>query len=434
MWQRDLGIDMKERKRSKELYDRAKLLMPGGVSSPVRAFKPYPSYIAKGSGAKIWDVDGNEYIDYCMGFGPLILGHADPDVVNAVREQAPRGMLYGAPIALEIEMAELVRGAFPSVEMLRIVNTGTEATMHAIRVARGFTGRKKFIKVEGAFHGAHDSVLVKAGSGATTHSAPDSLGVPEEVTSNTLLVPFNDLDAVRRAIMDNKGEVAAIITEPVIGNAGPIPPEEDYLQGLRELTTDNDILLILDEVITGFRLAPGGAQQRFGVRADMTILGKVVGGGLPIGIFGGSEEIMSMVSPTGKVYQAGTFSGNPMSLTAGIATIKKMRTLGYEELERKGEQMRYGLAKVIEEMGIPFRAQGIGSMFQLFLTDGEVKNYAGARSCDTSAFWDLFLGLMNRGIYLPPSQFETNFISTAHTDAEIDLTVEAYGEALEDAI
>jgi glutamate-1-semialdehyde 2,1-aminomutase len=425
---------MKERRRSKELYDRAKVLMPGGVSSPVRAFKPYPSYIAKGSGSKIWDVDGNEYIDYCMGFGPLILGHADPDVVTAVRDQATRGMLYGAPIAMEVEMAELVRGAFPSVEMLRIVNTGTEATMHAIRLARGFTGRKKFIKVEGAFHGTHDSVLVKAGSGATTHSAPDSLGVPEEVTSNTLLVPFNDLDAVRRVIADNKGEVAAIITEPVIGNAGTIPPQEGYLQGLREVTTDNDIILILDEVITGFRLAMGGAQQRFGVRADMTILGKVVGGGLPIGMFGGSEEIMSMVSPMGKVYQAGTFSGNPMSLTAGITTIKKMRTLGYEELERKGEQMRYGLTKVIEEIGLPFRAQGIGSMFQLFLTDRQVKDYAGARSCDTSAFGDLSMGMMNRGIYLPPSQFETNFISTAHTDAEIDLTVEAYGECLEDAL
>lgn len=425
---------MKERRRSKDLYDGAKLLMPGGVSSPVRAFKPYPSYIAKGSGAKIWDVDGNEYIDYCMGFGPLILGHADPDVITAVMDQAPKGMLYGAPIAQEIEMAELVRDAFPSVDMLRIVNTGTEATMHAIRVARGFTGRKKFIKVEGAFHGAHDSVLVKAGSGATTHSAPDSLGVPEEVTRNTLLVPFNDLDAVRRVIADNKGEVAAIITEPVIGNAGPIPPEEGYLQGLRELTTDNDVLLILDEVITGFRLALGGAQQRFGVRADMTILGKVVGGGLPIGMFGGSEEIMSMVSPMGKVYQAGTFSGNPMSLTAGIATIKKMRNFGYEELECKGEQMLHGLKKVIEEMGLPFQVQGIGSMFQLFLTDEQVKDYAGARSCDTSAFRDIFIGLMNRGIYLPPSQFETNFISMAHTDAEIDLTVEAYGEALEDAV
>jgi len=406
--------------------------MPGGVSSPVRAFSPHPSYISNAKGCRITDVDGNEYIDYCMGFGPLILGHADPDVVQAVKEQADRGMLYGAPISMELELASLIKGSFPSIEMLRMVNTGTEATMHAIRLARGFTGRKRFIKVEGAFHGAHDSVLVKAGSGATTHSAPNSLGIPEEVTSNTLLVPFNDLDSVERVVRENRGEIAALITEPVIGNAGPILPDEGYLASLREISEENDILFILDEVITGFRLAMGGAQERFGVEADMTILGKVAGGGLPIGIFGGREDIMSLVSPSGKVYQAGTFSGNPMTLTAGLTTLRKLGSLGHEDLERKGERMRSTLQGEVEAMGLPYRVQGIGSMFQLFLTSEEVRDYQGAMGCDTGLFHKLFLGMLDRGVYLPPSQFETDFISTAHTDKDIDMTVEAYADILEE--
>lgn len=421
-----------DREGSRKLYERARKMMPGGVSSPVRAFLPYPSYISEARGSRIMDVDGNEYIDYCMGFGPLILGHADPDVILAVKEQAELGMLYGAPIPMELEMASLIEEVFPSMEMLRMVNTGTEATMHAIRLARGFTGRKRFIKVEGAFHGAHDSVLVKAGSGATTHSAPNSLGIPEEVTSNTLLVPFNDIDSVKRVIRENRGEIAALITEPVIGNAGPILPDDGYLASLREITEENDILFILDEVITGFRLAMGGAQERFGVEADMTILGKVAGGGLPIGIFGGREDIMSMVSPSGKVYQAGTFSGNPMTLSAGLATLRKLGKMGHEGLERKGERMRSSLQSAMEGIGLPYRVQGIGSMFQIFLTSEEVRDYRGALGCDTALFHRLFLGMLERGVYLPPSQFETDFISTAHTDKDIDATVERYAEVLEE--
>jgi glutamate-1-semialdehyde 2,1-aminomutase len=425
---------MKSRRGSQELYDRAKGLMPGGVSSPVRAFPPHPLYIRKGKGSRIWDVDGNEYIDCCMAFGPLILGHAHPAVVKALGLQAEAGTLYGAPIEKEIKLAELIRKYYPSVEMVRFVSSGTEATMHALRLARGYTGRDKFIKVEGAFHGAHDSVLVKAGSGATTHSVPNSMGIPTDVTKNTLLVPYNDLDAIRRMMKENKGQVAAVITEPVMGNAGPILPEEGYLKGMRELTTENDVLLILDEVITGFRLAMGGAQESFGVKADLTTLGKVVGGGMPIGVFAGPEEMMSMISPTGKVYQAGTFSGNPMSLTAGLATLMELEHIGHDSLNRSGERMRKGLLQILEEKRLDYSVEGIGSMFQVFLTKGPIRNYEDAKRSDTALFAKLFDSLLERGIYLPPSQFETNFLSTAHSESDIEFTVQAFSEALREVI
>jgi glutamate-1-semialdehyde 2,1-aminomutase len=421
---------MKETIRSGALYYEAKKLLPGGVSSPVRAFDPYPLYISKGSGAYLTDVDGNDYIDYCMGFGPLILGHARPEVMDAVRQQLQLGTLYGAPIEKEIEMAKLIRRHYPSMEMMRFVNSGTEATMHAIRVARGYTGRKKFVKMEGAFHGAHDSVLVKAGSGATTHAAPNSLGIPEEVTANTLLVPYNDLDAMEKTLRDNEGQVAAVILEPVIGNAGPILPDEGYLQALREMTIRHDVLLIFDEVITGFRLAMGGAQQYFGVRPDMTVLGKIAGGGLPIGIFGASEEIMSMVSPVGKVYQAGTFSGNPLSLTAGLATIRQLEKEGHEGMEHQCERMRDGLRSIVNEMHRGFQIVGIGSMFQLFITDCQVNDYTDAMRCDSIAFTQLFHKMLEQGVYLPPSQYETNFLSTAHTAQVVDRTLDAFSAAL----
>ncbi len=421
---------MRDRPRSKGLYDRAKVLMPGGVSSPVRAFQPYPCYIEKGKGSKIIDVDGIEYIDYCMGFGPLILGHAHPKVITALKEQADAGTLYGAPIEKEVQFIEMLRRYYPSIKMARIVNTGTEATMHGIRTARGFTGRKKIVKIEGAFHGAHDCVLVKAGSGATTHCSPNSLGVPEEVTANTLLAPFNDAHAIEDLLRANRGEVAAIIMEPVIGNAGPILPEEGYLRQVREITAKNDVLLIFDEVITGFRLSMGGAQGYYGVVPDITILGKIAGGGMPIGVFGASEEIMSMVSPIGKVYQAGTFSGNPMSLTAGLTTIAELERVGHDGLSMKGERLRKGLTAVLSELHLDYTVQGIGSMYQMFLTEGRVKDYKDACTSDTKTFMRLFHSLLDRGIYMPPSQFETDFISTAHTDADIDQTIDAFSESL----
>jgi glutamate-1-semialdehyde 2,1-aminomutase len=421
---------MMERMRSKELYERAKGLMPGGVSSPVRAFKPYPCYIERAKGSKLTDVDGLEYTDYCMAFGPLILGHAHPKVVQAIKDQAEKGTLYGAPVEAEAKFAELIKQNYPSVEMLRIVNSGTEATMHAIRLARGYTGRKKLLKFEGCFHGAHDSVLVKAGSGATTHSAPNSLGVLEEVAANTLLAPFNDIEAVRRTLEANRGEVAAIIVEPVMGNIGPVLPKEGYLQGLRELATQHGAMLIFDEVITGFRLSMGGAQRLYGVRPDITTLGKIAGGGMPIGVFGASEEMMNMISPLGKVYQAGTFSGNPVSLAAGLATINELRVQGHEGLNRKGEVLRTGLRDALQGSKVDHQVAGLGSMFQLFLSGRPIGNYQDALSADAELFHKLFLRLLDKGVYLAPSQFETNFLSTAHSDEDLRRTVDAFAEAL----
>jgi glutamate-1-semialdehyde 2,1-aminomutase len=421
---------MYERTRSKELFEQARKLMPGGVSSPVRAFQPYPCYIKGGKGSRITDVDGNEYIDYCMAYGPLILGHAEPNVIGAIKSQADLGTLYGAPIEMEIDYARLINKYYPSMEMMRFVNSGTEATMHAIRLARGYTGRKKIIKVEGAFHGSHDAVLVKAGSGATTHSSPDSAGVPEEVTRNTLIVPYNDPEAILRAIRDNKGEVAAMILEPVIGNAGPILPKEGYLEQLREMATAEDVLLIFDEVITGFRLAMGGAQEYYGIRPDITTLGKIAGGGLPIGVFGASEDIMKRISPSGNVYQAGTFSGNPMSLAAGMAAVKQLAAVGHDTLNASGERMRQGLEAILNEFHVRYRVSGIGSLFQVFFTTGEVNDYQEAKRSDTVLFMKVFHKLLENGIYLPPSQFETNFLSTAHTEADVAETVNAFAMSL----
>ncbi|WP_400259991.1 glutamate-1-semialdehyde 2,1-aminomutase [Candidatus Methanomassiliicoccus intestinalis] len=421
-------------KRSQELYEKSSTLLPGGVSSPVRAFKPYPRFIKYGKGSRIYDVDDNEYIDYCMAFGPLILGHANNAVAEAVSKQVFNGTIFGAPSELEIDFAELICKHFPSIEMLRPVSTGTEATMHAIRLARGYTGRKKIIKMEGGFHGAHDTVLVKAGSGALTHSVPNSAGIPEESTKNTILVPFNDLNAIEEAFKANPGEIAALITEPVMGNTGPILPKDGYLQGLRELTTANDALLIFDEVITGFRLSLGGAQKYFAVQPDITTLGKIVGGGLPIGVFGASSEIMSSISPSGPVYQAGTFAGNPLSMCAGITTIKSLEKINYDDLNSLGELMRTSLGKVAQELKIPHQVQGIGSLFQMFLTAKPVENYADALTCDSAAFMKLFHGLLDEGIYIPPSQYETSFVSTAHTSADVEKTAEAFAKVMSEVL
>lgn len=417
-------------KRSAELYKRAKRLMPAGVSSPVRAYKPFPRFIRSGKGSKIWDVDGNEYIDCCMGFGPLILGHAPPAVVKAVKTAICKGSVFGAPTEQEILLAEKIRKHYPAGEMLRFVNTGTEATMHAIRLARGYAGKKKIVKIEGAYHGAHDSMLVKAGSGALTHSMPDSLGVLGDLAKHTVLIPFNDAQALRVAIREAKGDVAAMILEPVLGNVGPIIPKEGYLKEVREITQDADVLLILDEVITGFRLGLGGAQEMFGVKPDLFTMGKIVGGGYPVGVFAGRRDIMSNLSPLGGVYQAGTFSGNPVSVTAGLETIRILERKGYGALNRRAEKLRNGLEDILSRASLEYGVSGIGSMFQVFFTNASILNWDDARTSDTARFMKVFRRLLEKGIYMPPSQFETNFLSMAHTDADIASILAAYEVAL----
>ncbi len=379
----------------------------------------------------MYDVDGNRYIDCCMAFGPLILGHAHPHVVGQIRMQLEAGWNFGAPTEAEVRLGEMVCGHIPSIEMVRFVNSGTEATMHAIRLARGVTGRRKIVKATGAYHGAHDAVLVRAGSGATTFGVPSSAGVLRDTAKLTLTVPFNDADSMRKVVAVNRRDLAAVILEPVLGNAGPIPPEDGYLQEVREITEANDVLLILDEVITGFRLAMGGAQELFRVRADLTTLGKILGGGVPIGAFGGSKELMEHLAPLGNVYQAGTASGNPLAMTAGLATLKVLQRTGLGGVNRLGDRMRRGLADVAAEFG--YRAQGLASMFQLFFTAAPVRSYEDALACDAKAFHRLFLGLLDEGVYLPPSQFETCFLSTAHTAKDVDATVEAFARCLADA-
>ncbi|MDY6965117.1 MAG: glutamate-1-semialdehyde 2,1-aminomutase [Halobacteriota archaeon] len=413
---------------SEELHNEAKRLLPAGVSSPVRAFKPHPIYIKSGLGSKIKDVDGREYIDYCMGFGPLILGHANPYLIEKVKKQIDHGALFGAPIEQEIVLAKKIIEYYP-LDMLRFVNTGTEATMSALRVARGYTKRDKIIKIEGAFHGAHDAVLAKAGSGAAT--IPSSPGIPEDFTKNTILVPYNDIDAIKSAISENKDEIAALIIEPIMGNVGVVLPLDGYLEEVREVTLENDIVLIFDEVITGFRIGMGGVQSRLGIVPDMTTLGKIVGGGFPIGIFGGKRDIMERVAPSGDVYQAGTFSGNPVSLTAGISVIEVLeRENVHKKIDDMGDKFRDGLTEVVGDLGLDYVVQGISSMFQIFFTDGDVKDYADAKRSDLNSFMKMFRSMLNEGVFLPPSQFETNFISFAHTDEDMEVTLAAYEKSL----
>jgi glutamate-1-semialdehyde 2,1-aminomutase len=419
---------------SSELFEKAKRLIPGGVNSPVRAFSPYPFFTKCARGSRLWDVDGNEYVDYCMGYGPLILGHAHPRVMEAVKEQLEKGTLYGTPTEQEVELAELICEAVPCAEMLRLVNTGTEATMSAIRVARGYTGRKKIVKFEGCYHGAHDNVLVKAGSGATTFGMPNSLGVPEETTQNTLVVPYNDVESFEQTIKRERDEIAAVIIEPVIGNAGLILPKNGYLKWIRELTKENEIVLIFDEVITGFRMAFGGAEEYYSVIPDMVTLGKIMGGGFPLAAFGGKKEIMEMVAPMGKVYQAGTFSGNPISVVAGLATLKTIREKGdlfYSELEFKGKMICDAVRDIAEDAHFSVKVNGVASMFQLFFTNGDVYDYESAKKADKARFMAYHKKLLEKGIFIPPSHFETCFISSAHSKEDVETTIEAIEEALE---
>lgn len=415
--------------KSERLYEKSKKLMPGGVNSPVRAFTPYPFFTKSAKGSRIMDVDGNEYIDYCLAYGPLVLGHGHPEVVAAVREQLGKGTMYGTPTQNELELAEIICGNVPCVEMVRLVNTGTEATMSAIRVARGYAGRKKIVKFEGCYHGAHDCVLVKAGSGATTFGMPNSLGIPEETSCNTLVLPFNDIQKFEGTIEQEKENVAAVIVEPVIGNAGVILPKEDYLEIIRELTEENGIMLIFDEIITGFRLAFGGAQEYYGITPDMVTLGKIMGGGFPIAAFGGKREIMEMVAPTGKVYQAGTFSGNPVSVAAGLATLKFIRSEGksfYRSLELKREKICKAIRDIAEDMHLSIQVNDIASMFQVFFVNEPVYDYTTAKAASKEDFALFQSDLLKRGVFIPPSQFETCFISIEHSSEDIEKTIEAF--------
>jgi glutamate-1-semialdehyde 2,1-aminomutase len=419
--------------KSKELFEKAIKLMPGGVNSPVRAFQPYPFFVKNAKGSCFFDVDGKEYTDYCLAYGPLILGHVHPKVIEAVRTQLENGTLYGTPSEEEVELAELINKIVPSAEMVRLVSTGGEATMSAIRAARGFTGKKKIIKFEGCYHGAHDYVLVKAGSGATTFGMPTSLGIPEETTRNTIVVPFNDSKRFEEAVKENKDALAAVIVEPVIGNIGTVLPREGFLETLREITQNFGVVLIFDEVITGFRLALGGAQEYYGVTPDMTTLGKVLGGGFPMAAFVGKEEIMKTIAPSGKVYQAGTYSGNPVSVAAGLATLRFIldkRQSFYSKLENKCKSIINPLKNVINDSGQKVQINHIASMFQLFFTGDPVYDYASVKTADNRRFMKYHGQLLKRGIFVPPSQFETCFVSWAHSEEDLERTVEAIKESI----
>jgi len=424
-----------KRKKSIELYRKALEHIPGGVNSPVRAFKAIgipPAFIDRGKGSKIWDVDGNEYIDFVMSWGPMILGHAHPKVVAALKKAAPKGTSYGAPTALEVHLASIVKKAFPSIDLLRMVSSGTEAAMGAIRVARGYTGRDKIIKFEGCYHGHGDSLLVKAGSGATTFGIPDSLGVPEDLAKHTLTVPFNDGEAVERLVLQYPGQIACLIVEPIVGNMGVVLPEEGFLARLRDLCRREGIVLIFDEVITGFRVAYGGAQEVFGIRADMTCLGKIIGGGLPVGAYGGKREIMEKVAPLGGVYQAGTLSGNPLAMTAGLETLGLLKPKRvYKDLKEKTGYLARGIEASAHKRGIPLVINKATGMFTLFFTDGPVKDYPAAKKSDTNRFAQFFIQMMEQGVYLPPSQFEAWFLSLAHTQKDLDKTIEACDRAFQ---
>lgn len=421
--------------RSAALFEAAQRVIPGGVNSPARAFGPVggqPLFITRGSGSKVYDADGREYIDYVCSWGPLVLGHAPPGVVERLKRTCEQGTSFGAPTETEVEMARLVTELVPGVEMVRMVNSGTEATMSAVRLARGYTGHEKVIKFEGCWHGHADSFLIQAGSSALTTGVPSSPGVTAGTAGDTLTAPYNDLEAVKRIVAENRDEIAAVIVEPVAGNMGVIPPADGFLEGLRELTADSEIVLIFDEVITGFRVHPGGAQALYGVTPDLTTLGKIIGGGLPVGAFGGRREIMSHISPLGKgVSQAGTLSGNPLAMTAGYETLRRLREPGaYESLEGKAAALEAGFRENLRSLGLPFRLNRVGSMMTLFFTDRPVTRYEAAVACDQEAFARYFRVMLEQGVYLAPSQFEATFVSLAHTEADIDRTVKAQHTAL----
>lgn len=421
-------------KRSKELFEKAKQLMPGGVNSPVRAFRSVqldPLFIASGKGSKIKDVDGNEYIDFVGSWGPLILGHAHPEVIEAVKKTAELGTSFGAPTELEVRIAEKIIDMVPSVEMVRMVNSGTEATMSAIRLARGVTGRSKIIKFEGCYHGHGDSFLIKAGSGALTFGEPNSPGVPAAMARETLIAQFNDLDSVKTLFDEFPKDIAAVIVEPIAGNMGVIPPADGFLSGLRQLCDRNGALLIFDEVMTGFRVHPGGAQTLYGITPDLTTMGKVIGGGLPAAAYGGKKEIMKYVAPDGPVYQAGTLSGNPLAMAAGLKTLEIISQSGFfDALNQKANAFFEALETSVQKAGWPLSVNYMNSMGCLFFKEGGVQNFAQATQSDTDKFAAYFAGMLERGVYLAPSQFEAMFISSAHSQEELEATLQAGEEVL----
>lgn len=400
----------------------------------MRAFRSVggqPLFVSRGEGSRIYDEDGNSFIDYVCSWGPLILGHAHPDVIAAIQETAKLGTTFGAPTKLEVEMAEAIVEAVPSIEMVRLVSSGTEALMSAVRVARGFTGRQKVVKFEGCYHGHSDAFLSKAGSGVATFGLPDSAGVPQATAADAITVPYNDLQAVEDAMKSAGDEVACVVVEPVAGNMGVVPPQRGFLQGLRDVCDRHGALLLFDEVITGFRVAYGGAQELYGVKPDLTTLGKIIGGGLPVGAFGGRRDVMQCVAPLGPVYQAGTLSGNPLAVSAGLATLKQLRKPGfYDDLERKSANLAAGLSDAAKQAGVPATVNRVGSMMTAFLTEGPVNNYADAQKPDAETYARFFRAMLESGVYLAPSRFEAAFVSAAHSDEDIAATVEAASKAM----
>jgi glutamate-1-semialdehyde 2,1-aminomutase len=422
--------------KSSALFERAKEIIPGGVNSPVRAFRGVggtPLFIQSASGATITDADGQTYIDYVGSWGPMILGHAHPEVISAVQSAATRGTSYGAPTELEVLLAEEVMDAFPAIEKLRLTSSGTEATMSALRVARGFTGRAKIVKFEGCYHGHGDSLLVRAGSGVATLGLPDSPGVLPEVANNTITVPFNDTSALEAVFLEAGDQIAAVIIEPVVGNMGCVPPRENYLADVRRITSSHGAVLIFDEVMTGFRVARGGAQELYGIKPDMTCLGKILGGGLPVGAFGGRREIMDQVAPVGPVYQAGTLSGNPLAVTAGLTTLRLLKSLNpYPQLERAAARLVAGMNEAASEAGIQSVSNRVGSMFTTFFTQNPVTDWTSANLSKREAYARFFHAMLAEGVYLAPSQFEAGFVSTAHSDEIIERTIAASRAAFTD--
>ncbi len=414
--------------RSRYLFEKAETFIPGGVNSPVRAGKAVgvsPPFISRAEGCLLWDVDGNKYIDYVCSWGPMILGHAHPEVVRILEEGIRRGTSYGAPTELEVKMAELIVELVPSIEMVRLVNSGTEATMSAVRLARGYTGREKIVKFDGCYHGHADSLLISAGSGIATLGIPGSPGVPKDLAQHTISLPYNDLNAVEQAFLKFGDEIAAVIIEPIPGNMGVIIPHELFLEGLRKITFDNGALLIFDEVISGFRVAPGGAQELYGINPDLTCLGKIIGGGLPVGAYGGKKEIMSNIAPEGNIYQAGTLSGNPLAMSAGLTTLKLLKQGNiYQELENKGAMLFSGLEKTAKDAGVQVTVNRVGSMGTIFFSNGPIFDFKSAKATNQKAFVEFYKGMLKQGIYLAPSPFEAMFVSTAHTNEIIQKTID----------
>jgi glutamate-1-semialdehyde 2,1-aminomutase len=422
-------------KESKALFEKARKIIPGGVNSPVRAGKAVgidPPFIDRAKACFLWDTEGNQYVDYVCSWGPMILGHAYPEVVKALQDRAAKGTSYGAPTELEVEMAETIINMVPSIEMVRMVNSGTEATMSAIRLARGFTGREKIIKFEGCYHGHADSLLVSAGSGVATFAIPGCPGVPANVAGQTISLPFNDLDSIVQAFEKFRSEIAAVIIEPIPGNMGVIVPKKDFLKGLREITQDQGTLLIFDEVISGFRVGPGGAQELYDVMPDLTCLGKIIGGGLPVGAYGGRREIMERMAPEGSIYQAGTLSGNPLAMAAGLATLRVLQDKGvYRELEEKGKMLFSGLEDAAESAGVKVVINRIGSMGSLFFGEDPVKDFASAKASDAEKYKSYYAKMLEQGIYLAPSAFEACFVSIAHGKDSIQETIDSAAKSFD---